>query len=76
MVEATPAEICGCKIVKGKIVFCVLHANASTLLATCDYVRKFLSGLKAAEENDQNMIREIVLPYLNRQIAAAERKSG
>jgi hypothetical protein len=46
------------------------------LLATCDYLRKFLGNLKAAEQTDQNMIREVILPYLDRQIAAAEHKSG
>jgi hypothetical protein len=32
--------------------------------------------LKVAEQKDENMIREIILPYLDRQIAAAEKKSG
>jgi hypothetical protein len=46
------------------------------LLATCDHLRKFLTTLKAAEQKDENMIREIILPYLDRQIAAAEKKGG
>jgi hypothetical protein len=28
-----------------------------------------------AEQKDQNMLREVILPYLDRQIAAAEKKS-
>jgi hypothetical protein len=32
--------------------------------------------LKLAEQKDENMIREVILLYLNRQKAAAEKKSG
>jgi hypothetical protein len=76
MVEATPSIICSCKIVKNGIVFCALHESAERLLATCDHLRKFLATLKVAEQKDENMIREVILPYLNRQIASAEKKSG
>ena len=75
MVEATPSIICGCKIVKNKIVFCPLHESAGRLLATCDHLRKFLSGLHVAEVKDEKMIQEVILPYLDRQIAAAEKKN-
>jgi hypothetical protein len=74
VVEATPSIICGCKIVNDKIVFCPLHESAGRLLATCDHLRKFLSSLKVAEPKAENTIREIILPYLDRQIAAAEKK--
>jgi hypothetical protein len=76
MVHATGPIICSCKIVKGRIVFCALHESAGRLLATCDHLREFLSTLQATEQKDQNMIREVILPYLDRQIAAAEKKSG
>ena len=46
------------------------------MLATCDHLRKFLTSLEAAEQKDENMIREIILPYLDRQIAATEKKGG
>lgn len=46
------------------------------MLATCDHLRKFLKTLKVAEQKDENMIREVVLPYLDRQIASVERMSG
>ena len=46
------------------------------MLATRDHLRKFLKTLKVAEQKDENMIREVILPYLDRQIASAERKSG
>jgi hypothetical protein len=74
MVEATPSTICRCKIIRNRIVFCALHESAERLLATCDHLRKFLRTLKAAEQKDENMIREVILPYLDRQIAAAEKK--
>jgi len=73
MVEATPSTICRCKIVKNRIVFCPLH-ESHRLLATCDHLRKFLANLKAVEQKDENMIRQVILPYLDRQIAAAEKK--
>jgi hypothetical protein len=37
---------------------------------------EFLTTLKLAEQKNENMIREIILPYLDRQIASAEKKSG
>jgi hypothetical protein len=76
VVDKTSSTICRCKIVKNRIDFCVLHESAERLLATCDHLRKFLKTLKAAEQKDENMIREVILPYLDRQIAAAEKKSG
>ena len=76
MVEATSSTICHCKIVKNRIVFCALHESAHRLLATCEHLRKFLANLKAAEQKDENMIRQVILPYLDRQIAGAEKKSG
>jgi len=49
--------------------------GAHRLLATCDHLRKFLRNLKGAEQKDENMIRQVILPYLDRQIAGAEKKS-
>jgi hypothetical protein len=76
MVEPTSSTICACKIVKDRIVFCALHESAERLLAACDHLRKFLKNLKVAEQKDENMIREVILPYVDRQIASAEKKSG
>lgn len=74
MVESTSYFYCRCTIVGGKIVFCNVHAHAEMLLETCRYARDFLKTLIPAEEKDNNMLREIVMPYLERQIAAAEKK--
>ena len=76
MVDATSSTICACKIVNNRIVFCALHESAERLLATCDHLRKFLKNLKVAEQKNENMIREVILPYLDRQIASAEKKSA
>jgi len=76
MVHATYPTICDCKIVKNRIVFCALHESAGRLLATCEHLRKFLWNLRVVEQKDENMIRQVILPYLNRQIAGAEKKSG
>ena len=76
MVDTNYSTVCRCKIVKDRIAFCALHESAERLLATCDHLRKFLKNLKVAEQKDENMIREIILPYLDRQIAAAEKKGG
>jgi hypothetical protein len=37
---------------------------------------KLFVNLKVAEQKDENLIRETILPYLDRQIAAAEKKRG
>jgi hypothetical protein len=47
---------------------------AEGLLAVCEHLRKFLRDVTLAEQTDQNMLREIILPYLDGQIAAAEKK--
>ena len=46
------------------------------MLATRDHLKKFLKTLKVAEQKDENMIREAIWPYVDRQIASAEKKSG
>ena len=74
MVEATPAIICRCNIVQNKIVFCTLHKQAETLLAVCDYLQKFIRGIKLGETKNEIFVREIVLPYLSNAIDAATRK--
>jgi len=60
MVEFTPAIICRCKILQGKIVFCTLHKQAETLLAVCDYLQKFIRDVKLGETKDEIFVREIV----------------
>ena len=75
MVEFTPAIICRCKIVQGKIVFCTLHKQTETLLAVCDYLQKFIRDIKLGETQDAIFVREIVLPYLRSAINAATKES-
>ena len=75
MVESTSFFNCRCKFASGKIIFCNVHAHADMLLETCRYARDFLKTLTPAEAKDKNMLREIVMPYLERQIAAAEKDS-
>jgi hypothetical protein len=74
MVEATPTNICRCKIVGNKIVFCGLHKEAETLLAVCDYLRNYMGRIKLGETKDEIFIREVVLPYVKSAIDAATRK--
>jgi hypothetical protein len=71
--EAIPPVICSCKVVDQKVQFCALHENAERLLAACEYVRKFLSALTVSRHEDSNLIRELVLPYLDNVIAAAKK---
>jgi hypothetical protein len=63
---------CSCKTVDEKLQFCALHDNAERLLAACEYVRKFLSALPVARQEDGQLIRELVLPYLDNVIASAK----
>ena len=74
MVESTSFFNCRCKIVGGKIVFCNIHAHAEMLLETCRYARDFLKTISLDNEKDANMLREIVMPYIERHIAAAEKE--
>jgi hypothetical protein len=71
MEEIRPV-ICGCKAVDEKVQFCPLHDNAKRLLAACEYARKFLSTLTVSRKEDAQLIRELVLPYLDNVIAAAK----
>ena len=61
-VAAIPSIKCYCKIAQDKIVFCPLHREAVTMLSICDYLRKFLASIKVANPNDENLIREVILP--------------
>jgi hypothetical protein len=74
MVEATGPTNCTCKVVDNRIIFCPLHEGADGLLAACEYLRTFLRDVTLAEQKDQNMLREVILPYLDGQIAAAGQK--
>lgn len=70
--KTTPAIACSCAAVNGELQFCALHDNAERLLAACEYVRKFLSALSVSRQEDGQLIRELVLPYLDNVIAAAK----
>jgi hypothetical protein len=48
--------------------------SAESLLAACEHIRTFLCDVTLAEQKDQNMLREIILPYLDSQITAVEKK--
>jgi hypothetical protein len=71
--EAIPPVLCTCRVVDGKVQFCALHGNAQQLLAACEYTRKFLTTLTAARKDDTDLLRELVLPYLDNVIAAAKK---
>ena len=71
--EAIPPVHCRCKVVDEKVQFCALHENAQQLLAACEYVRKFLTTLPVTRKEDTNLVRELVLPYLDNVIAAAKK---
>lgn len=71
--ESIPPVLCSCKVVDEKLQFCALHDNAQQLLAACEYVRKFLTTLAVARHEDTNLVRELVLPYLDNVIAAAKK---
>lgn len=60
-----------CKIVGGRIVFCPLHEEAESLLALCQYLRRFIADVKVERLGDANLIREVVLPYADGVIGAA-----
>ena len=69
--DATPAVICRCVVIESRIVFCPLHEQAESLLAVCEYLRKFLGSAAMAERKDEILVREIILPYLDGAIRRA-----
>ena len=46
------------------------------MLALCDYLRKFLAGIKVANPSDENLIREVILPCVDGATAAATTKGN
>ncbi len=73
--ETIPPVACSCKMINDKLQFCALHENAQRLLAACEYVRKFLATLTVVRQDDANLVRELILPYLDNVIAAARGSS-
>lgn len=67
-----PAVVCRCKVVDNQIHFCALHDSAKRLLTTCQVVRKLLGSLKGIKQEDQTLITELVLPYVDNEISAAQ----
>jgi hypothetical protein len=65
---------CSCRIEDEVILFCPLHAQAESLLEICEYLHKFLTTAKLARHEDQNLVRELILPYLGNAISAATKK--
>ena len=52
--------MCRCQVVKNKIAFCQLHAQAESLLSACEYLRKVISTVTLATLGEENLIQEIV----------------
>jgi len=73
VVEATGKFECRCQVVENKIAFCQLHAQAESLFSACEYLRKVISTVKLATLDEENLIREIVLPYADDVIKRASR---
>jgi hypothetical protein len=72
-IEEPPSIDCRCEIVDNRIHFCALHDSAKRLLTTCQLVRKVLGNLKVIKQEDQSLISELVLPYVDNEISAAQR---
>ena len=64
----TPRCNCTIKTIVFSSVGC--HEAANGLYSAVEYVRRMLPTFKPAEEEDRNMIEEIILPYLDRQLKA------
>ena len=69
--DAMPRIICRCAVVGQRIVFCPLHEEAESLLAACQYLRSFIADIKVERPGDANLIREVVLPYVDGVIGRA-----
>jgi hypothetical protein len=66
------APHCHCNVQNNRIVFCKLHEAATGLYSAVEYVRRMLPTFKLAEEKDRKVIEQVILPYLDRQLKAAE----
>jgi len=66
------ARRCHCTIKNNRIVFCKLHEAANGLYAAVEYLRRMLPTFTPAEEKDRNMIQQVILPYLDNQLNAAD----
>jgi hypothetical protein len=71
-IHEPPAIVCRCRVVDNQIHFCALHDSAKRLLTTCQLVRKVLGNLKVSKQEDQSLISELVLPYVDNEISAAQ----
>ena len=54
------------------IIFCKLHEAANGLYAAVEYLRRVLPTFTPAEEKDRNMMQQVILPYLDEQLKAAD----
>lgn len=70
--ETPPPIVCRCEIIDDKIQFCTLHDSAGRLLVTCQLVRKILGNLKVIKQEDHSLIHELLLPYVDNEITAAQ----
>jgi hypothetical protein len=71
-IHEPPSIVCRCEVVDNQIHFCALHDSAKRLLTTCQVVRKLLGNLKGIKQEDQTLISELVLPYVDNEISAAQ----
>ena len=69
---------CYCKIVRGKIVHCALHDNATYLVGVCEHIYALLRELKIHDPAQKARIDQVVLPFIERTInfAMKEQKDG
>jgi hypothetical protein len=59
-----------------KIAFCPLHQEAETLLEVCSYLWNFLQTVKVARPGDEELIQEVILPYVREAIDPAAKAKG
>ena len=69
---------CFCKIDKGRIVHCALHAHANALVSVCESIYQMLRKLEVVRDADRIKIQEVDLPYIEDTInrAMSEQKDG
>ena len=64
---------CRCRIVSDRIVFCSLHERAANLLHVIEHLYDFLKTTTVADPMQANRLREIVIPYVLKQIRLAKK---
>jgi hypothetical protein len=71
MVDDGPRILCKCRIENQKIVFCAPHRAVEDQLAGLEYALRFIGDRHLRVAGDEELKKQIVLPYLDAVLSRA-----